>query len=59
MLTHKIEWQTIFMITCWHLRMWRNKNIFEEEFHRSFNPIDVILKMAMEIDNCEQTHVTG
>jgi len=56
---HKIEWQTIFMVTCWYLWTWRNKSIFEEEFHRPFNPIDVILKMAMEIDYCEQTHVTG
>jgi len=47
------------MVTCWHLWTWRNKSIFEEEFHRPFNPIDVILKMAIEIDNCEQTHVTG
>ncbi|RHN72739.1 hypothetical protein MtrunA17_Chr2g0291051 [Medicago truncatula] len=47
MASHKIVWQTIFMVTCWHLWKWRNKSIFEEEFHRPFNPIDMILKMAM------------
>ena len=59
MASHKIEWQTIFMVTCWHLWMWRNKSIFEEEFHLPFNPIDVILKMATEIDNCKQTQISG
>jgi len=39
--------------------MWRNKSIFEEEFHRPFNPIDLILKMATEIGNCKQTQITG
>jgi len=58
MASHKIEWQTIFMVTCWHLWMWRNKSIFEEEFYRPFNPIDVILKMATEIDNCKQTQIS-
>jgi len=47
------------MVTCWHLWMWRNKSIFEEEFHCPFNPIDVILKMATEIDNCKQRQISG
>ncbi|GAU23111.1 hypothetical protein TSUD_305580 [Trifolium subterraneum] len=53
------EWKTIFMITCWHLWMWRNKSIFEEGFRHPNNPTHVILKMSMEIDRCEQTHLDG
>ena len=56
---HKKGWQTIFMVACWYLWKWRNKNIFEEDFQRPNNPTNVILKMTMEIDSCEQTHVTG
>ncbi|RHN73779.1 putative ribonuclease H-like domain-containing protein [Medicago truncatula] len=47
------------MVACWYLWKWRNKSIFEEDFQRPNNPTNVILKMAMEIDSCEQTHVTG
>jgi ribonuclease HI len=39
--------------------MWRNKSIFEEDFRRPNNPTDVILKMSMEVDRCEQTHLDG
>jgi hypothetical protein len=39
--------------------MWRNKNIFEEDFRRFNNPTHLILKMYMEIDKCEQTHLDG
>ncbi|MCH81203.1 RNA-directed DNA polymerase (Reverse transcriptase) [Trifolium medium] len=50
---HNKEWQTIFMVACWHLWTWRNKSIFEDDFRRLNNPTHVILKMAMEIDRCE------
>ncbi|GAU39340.1 hypothetical protein TSUD_60910 [Trifolium subterraneum] len=56
---HDREWKTIFMITCWHLWMWRNKSIFEEDFRRPNNPTHVILKMSREVDRCEQTHLDG
>jgi hypothetical protein len=39
--------------------MWRNKSVFEEDFRRPNNPTQVILKMAMEIDGYEQTHLKG
>jgi hypothetical protein len=38
--------------------MWRNKSVFED-FLRPNNPTQVILKMAMEIDGYEQTHLKG
>ncbi|PNX74307.1 ribonuclease H [Trifolium pratense] len=47
------------MVACWHLWKWRNKSIFEEDFQRPNNPTNVILKMALEIDRCEQTHLDG
>jgi ribonuclease HI len=56
---NKNEWQNIFMVTCWHLWTWRNKRIFEEGFQRPNTPIQVILKMAMEIGGCKQTHWIG
>ncbi|GAU44619.1 hypothetical protein TSUD_378970 [Trifolium subterraneum] len=56
---HNKEWQTIFMVACWHLWTWRNKSIFEDDFRRPNNPTHVILKMAMKIDRCEQTHLNG
>ncbi|KAK2367430.1 heat shock 70 kDa protein [Trifolium repens] len=56
---NKNEWQNIFMVTCWHLWTWRNKRIFEEGFQRPINPIKVILKMAMKIGGCKQTHWVG
>ncbi|MCH97348.1 ribonuclease H protein, partial [Trifolium medium] len=45
------KWITLFMVACWHLWMWRNKNIFEEDFQRSTDPIVKILKMVDDIDN--------
>ncbi|PNY10311.1 secologanin synthase-like protein [Trifolium pratense] len=57
--SHNREWQTTFMVTCWHLWMWRNKSIFEEDFRRTTNPTHVILKIAMEIDRYEQNHLKG
>ncbi|CAJ2669285.1 unnamed protein product [Trifolium pratense] len=56
---HNKDWQTIFMVTCWYLWMWRNKSIFEEGFRRPSNPTHVIFKMVTEIDRCKQAHVNG
>ncbi|GAU37815.1 hypothetical protein TSUD_276320 [Trifolium subterraneum] len=54
-----IIWKTVFMVACWYLWTWRNKSIFEDDFRRPNNPTHVNLKMAMEIDRCEQTHLNG
>jgi hypothetical protein len=52
----KEEWKTIFMVACWYLRTWGNKAIFDENFQHPTNPIQVILKMAKDIDECEHYH---
>ncbi|CAJ2669949.1 unnamed protein product [Trifolium pratense] len=45
------KWITTFMVACWYIWMWRNKNIFEEEFQRPTDTIFKILKMVDDIDN--------
>ncbi|GAU44778.1 hypothetical protein TSUD_27470 [Trifolium subterraneum] len=52
------EWQTIFMVICWQLWMWRNKTIFEDAFNLPINPTQVIVKMSQEIDSCMKTNLT-
>ena len=50
-------WQTTFMTTCWYLRNWRNKSIFEIGFQRPCNPTLLIQKFTREIeDNTELVH---
>ncbi|CAJ2637065.1 unnamed protein product [Trifolium pratense] len=44
--THDLNWTSTFMVACWNLWNWRNKEIFEEGFQRPTDPTYVILKMA-------------
>jgi hypothetical protein len=37
---------------------WRNKAIFDEDFQYPTYPIQVILKMVTDIDECEHYHFT-
>jgi ribonuclease HI len=53
----KDGWKTIFMTTCWLLWTWRNKTIFEDNFQRPHNPIRVIQKYSMDIDECTLRHL--
>jgi len=38
------------MTSCWFLWTWRNKAIFENDFHQSNNPVMVIQKFTKQID---------
>jgi hypothetical protein len=49
------NWQSIFMVACWHLWLWRNKSLFEEDFQRPNDPTQVILKMVAQIDQYGHT----
>ncbi|GAU10638.1 hypothetical protein TSUD_421140, partial [Trifolium subterraneum] len=49
------NWQSIFMVACWHIWTWRNKSIFEEGFQRPNDPSQAILKMVTEIDRYGHT----
>ncbi|GAU45178.1 hypothetical protein TSUD_178710 [Trifolium subterraneum] len=49
---YKDGWQTTFMTTCWLLWTWRNKTIFEDNFQRPYDPIRIIQKYSMDIDEC-------
>ncbi|WJX23235.1 hypothetical protein P8452_12461 [Trifolium repens] len=55
--TRKEEWRYIFMVTCWNLWTWRNKSIFEEDFHRPIDPIRVILDLVQAIDRGDDLHL--
>jgi hypothetical protein len=46
------------MVTCWNLWMWRNKSIFEEDFHQPIDPICVILDLVRVIDKGNHLHLT-
>ncbi|CAJ2642253.1 unnamed protein product [Trifolium pratense] len=54
----KEGWKTIFMVACWHMWTWHNKAIFDEDFRQPADPIQVILKMAKDIDGYEHHHFT-
>ena len=38
------------MVACWHIWMWRNKTIFEDEFQRPNDPIFKILKTVEDME---------
>ena len=44
------NWKTIFMTSCWFLWTWRNKAIFENDFHQPNNPVMVIQNFTKQID---------
>ncbi|GAU11643.1 hypothetical protein TSUD_334560 [Trifolium subterraneum] len=52
--THNKKWSTIFMVACWHMWMWRNKTIFEDQFQHPNDSIFKILKMVEDINKYTQ-----
>ncbi|KAK2400076.1 TMV resistance protein N [Trifolium repens] len=42
------------MVACWHIWMWRNKTIFEDDFQRSNDQIFKILKTDEDIEKYTQ-----
>lgn len=44
--------QLLFWVDCWHICIWRNKVIFEDDFQRPFNAISIVLEMVEDINNC-------
>jgi hypothetical protein len=47
------------MATYWNLWTWRNKSIFEEDFHWPIDPIRVIFYLVQAIDRGDHMHLTG
>jgi ribonuclease HI len=43
----------MFLVTCWNLWKWRNKSIFEEDFHRPIDPIRIIFELVQAIGRGE------
>lgn len=51
--TYEISsWQILFGQTTWALWTWRNKAIFDPNFVKPNNPIELILMKAREIEDC-------
>jgi len=55
---HDEGWQSIFMVTCWHLWTCRNKSIFEDGFRRLNNPLLVTRRTIKEIEIFKHTCLT-
>ncbi|KAL4288301.1 hypothetical protein AHAS_Ahas19G0272500 [Arachis hypogaea] len=57
--SNQIDWITQFVVTCWWLWRWRNKEIFMPGFTRSNDPCSFICNQAISIRNAPYKLYTG
>ncbi|PRQ37815.1 putative RNA-directed DNA polymerase [Rosa chinensis] len=44
----ELNWCVVFVFACWYIWKWRNKIIFDEEFHYPINPSNLIIDATKE-----------